>query len=245
MSRRKKHEEHENHERWLVSYADFITLLFAFFTVLYATAQTDQEKLEAVVDSMNAAFNGGMPHAIFSTSGGTSNNGLPEAQFSLASDSTTLVESMRRGLRGSLSDNVVQIGLVNQSLQVVIPRRIAFATGSAELHPNAFGPLAEVAEVVGPTPAKITVLGHADGVPVAPDSPYVDNWGLATARAAAATRYLERQGIPRERLVAAATLTAETSEEARAVTLRIDLEQPLLGHGLTETLDRRGLLQTR
>ena len=59
-----KHAEHENHERWLVSYADFITLLFAFFTVLYATAQTDQQKIKAVVDGMNAVFDGGMPDAL-------------------------------------------------------------------------------------------------------------------------------------------------------------------------------------
>ena len=55
-SRKKHAEEHENHERWLVSYADFITLLFAFFTVLYATSKTSAEKRDAVTDAINSAF---------------------------------------------------------------------------------------------------------------------------------------------------------------------------------------------
>ena len=57
MARKKKHPEHVNHERWLVSYADFITLLFAFFTVLYATSQTDNQKMNEVMLAMRAAFN--------------------------------------------------------------------------------------------------------------------------------------------------------------------------------------------
>ncbi|MEQ1504555.1 MAG: flagellar motor protein MotB [Myxococcota bacterium] len=244
MSRKQKHEEHENHERWLVSYADFITLLFAFFTVLYATAQTDEEKLQAVVDALNVAFTGGMPHAVFqNTPKPPLSSGLLDTQITTQSDSQISVESMRRGLRGSLSDNVVQIGMVNQSLNVVLPERIAFAAGSAELHPSAYGVLTEVAGVVKSTPAIIQVIGHADGVPVKPSSPFKDNWGLASARAVAAVRYLEKQGVPTEQLVASASITAEKQAEARAVTIRIDLDVPGLAHVLTDSLDKKGLIK--
>lgn len=122
MTRKKAHEDHVNHERWLVSYADFITLLFAFFTVLYATAQTDQAKLEAVVNGLNAAFEGGMPIAVFSDAAmGTAAVGLEETHVTLVSDTQSLVVSMKRGLQGSLSDNVVQIGFVEQDLTVALP----------------------------------------------------------------------------------------------------------------------------
>jgi len=57
MSKKKKHEEHENHERWLVSYADFITLLFAFFVVMYSTSSVNEGKFRAVSDSAQGAFN--------------------------------------------------------------------------------------------------------------------------------------------------------------------------------------------
>lgn len=56
MARKKKHEEHENHERWLVSYADFITLLFAFFVVLYSVSSVNEGKYRVLSDSMVAAF---------------------------------------------------------------------------------------------------------------------------------------------------------------------------------------------
>jgi chemotaxis protein MotB len=243
MARRKKHEEHENHERWLVSYADFITLLFAFFTVLYATSQTDQAKLEAVIDSLHVAFTGGLPHAVFdSVATGPSTAGLTDSKVSLTTDTTTMIESIRRGLRGSLSDNVVQVGLINQSLQVVLPERIAFATGSADLHPSAYGPLSDVVEIIAPTPARIEVLGHADGLPVPPGSPFRDNWGLAAARAVAAVRYLESKGMPRDRLVVVADVTSEPDVQSRAITLRISLEQPALGGEIVEQLERKELI---
>src|ERR1700730_14522524 len=58
MARKKPHAEHENHERWLVSYADFITLLFAFFVVMFATSQTDKAKAQQVSDSVKKALEG-------------------------------------------------------------------------------------------------------------------------------------------------------------------------------------------
>ncbi|MCA9490748.1 MAG: OmpA family protein, partial [Myxococcales bacterium] len=233
----------ENHERWLVSYADFITLLFAFFTVLYATAQTDQQKLEAVVDSLNAAFEGGLPLAVFSGSAGTSNIGLSDTHVTLDSNTTTLVESMKRGLHGSLSDNVVQVGLVDQTLSVALPERVAFATGSADLHPTAYGVLAEVAKVVQPVAATIEVVGHADAIPVRAGSPFVDNWGLAAARSAATVRYLEKLGVPAERLTVVANTHMTEGQEARAVTLRIKADDPRLGGELMHRLDKAGLVE--
>jgi chemotaxis protein MotB len=56
MARRKKHEEHENHERWLVSYADFITLLFAFFVVMYAISSVNEGKYRVLSETLNAVF---------------------------------------------------------------------------------------------------------------------------------------------------------------------------------------------
>src|SRR6185312_1798554 len=72
MARNKKNAAPENHERWLVSYADFITLLFAFFVVMFASSQTDKSKAQQVSDSVREALeNGGMPAAIKEILGGT------------------------------------------------------------------------------------------------------------------------------------------------------------------------------
>ena len=151
MSRKKKHAEHENHERWLVSYADFITLLFAFFTVLYATAQTDQQKIKAVVDGiqkgkrwctrgngMNAVFDGGMPDALLDMMSTESNETVEIQPNHLAQEAAEpLIRTLKRNLQGSLSDNVIQIGLIDQDLTLVLPRRLMFSKGSAELQMRA------------------------------------------------------------------------------------------------------------
>ncbi len=72
MARAKKHAEHANHERWLVSYADFITLLFAFFVVMFATSQTDKAKAKQVSDAVKEALeNGGVSAAVHEIMGGT------------------------------------------------------------------------------------------------------------------------------------------------------------------------------
>lgn len=222
---RKKHEEHENHERWLVSYADFITLLFAFFTVLYATASSDQSKLEAVVDGLTAAFNGGMPQYVLENNPQSQTAGpvLETRDLNLSAQADPVLKTLKMNLDGSLSDNVVEIGLYNQTLTVILPERVLFGAGSAELHPAAFEVLSSLAKSVAEEAVTVEVLGHADGVPVA-GGLFEDNWGLASARALSAVRFLERRGVKREHLSATASITGETSAEQRAVTFRIRAE---------------------
>lgn len=241
MARKVRHEEHENHERWLVSYADFITLLFAFFTVLYATAQSDQEKLEALMDGMNAAFEGGLPDAFLTVL--RADPFLPDtpplSNLPVTQDAAVpIVHSIKRGLSGSLSDNAVQIGLFEQDLVLVMPERLLFAPGSAELHPSAFAVLGKVAEVVAQVPAHVEVVGHADAMPVTPGGPWEDNWALSSARALTAVRYLAKRGVPDERLAASAEYDREAGTEARAITIRIRAEEPAPS---AEILNRLGI----
>jgi chemotaxis protein MotB len=229
VRRKVRHEEHENHERWLVSYADFITLLFAFFTVLYATAQTDQKKLDAVVNGMNAAFEGGMPQALLDVLAMQPEPpDLPEiVPNHLAQEAADpLIFTIKRNLAGSLSDHVVQMGLVDQELTLVLPERLLFAPGSAELHPSAFAVLSEIARLLATAPVTIEVIGHADGLPVVAGGRWDDNWDLAGARSLTTVRYLARHGIPVEALTASANITRLADAEARAVTLRVHVADP-------------------
>jgi chemotaxis protein MotB len=237
VSRKKKHEEHENMERWLVSYADFITLLFAFFTVLYATAETSSEKLRAVVDSMNAAFLGGMPHAVLDDVRLDSPS-VALAPTTLRNEPTAqeIISSMKQRLTGSLTDNTVQIGLVEQGLKIVMPERVMFKAGSAELNPAAFPLLIAVADAVAPTAGRLEIYGHADGVPVGADSPFRDNWGLSSARAVATVRYLERYGMNPERLTASAGVFRNSNPEARAVTIFVSIDERAVAAEVVEKL---------
>jgi chemotaxis protein MotB len=239
VGKKVRHEEHENLERWLVSYADFITLLFAFFTVLYATSQTDQSKLEAVVEAMRAAFEGGMPLALLDEDPEQEPpdipNLVPNRLISESAEPT--IYSLKRNLQGSLSDHVVQLGLIDQKLTLVLPERLLFARGSAELHPSAYAVLARVARVLRAAPATIEVVGHADGIPVTPGSPFEDNWGLASARSLTTVRYLARKGVPVENLQAGASVTAASNQEARAVTIHVHVDEPAPAADVAHALD--------
>ncbi|MEN9785850.1 MAG: Flagellar motor protein MotB [Pseudomonadota bacterium] len=236
---KKKHEEHENLERWLVSYADFITLLFAFFTVLYATSRTDAKKLEAVVNGMNAAFTGGMPRALLDV---MSYQDHPPDLPSIVPNHLTMeaadptMQSLRRNLSGSLSDHVLQLGMVDQSLTLVLPERLLFAAGSAELHPSAYAVLGEVALALAGKPVTLEVIGHADSVPLR-NSPLVDNWGLASARSVSVVRYLERRQMRPDNMVASTGITTGESREARSITMRIKVEAPSTGAEVAEAID--------
>ena len=229
MSKKNKHvEEHENHERWLVSFADFMTLLFALFTVLYVMANSNAKQLEDVMRGMNAAFEGGMPGIVDDSFSPDKSANLSEMATNPLSleVAPTIIHSIKHGLVGSLSDNVVQLGFLENSLILTLPEKLLFAPGSAELHPAAFANLTKIAEAVSGTPAIVEVIGHADGSPMPPSSKWVDNWELASARALATTRYLHRQGVAEVALSATAKLSPDVAPEARAVTIRVRVDVP-------------------
>ena len=233
---KKRAEEHENLERWLVSYADFITLLFAFFTVLYATAQTDQAKLQQMVEAMNDAFQGDKLQSMMENIGlakatGPTNFAIPP--------STQM--TIRPDMAGLLSNNPVQLGRVNQSVSLDLPEKILFANGSAELHPTAYPILGEIAEALADTQARLEVTGHANGVPYVATTAYGDNLGLATARALSTVRYLQKRGMPIERMTAAGTVCADVWPDARAVTLRVLVDQSALAGEVLEKLHNTSL----
>ena len=212
-----------------MSYADFITLLFAFFTVLYASAQTDQKKLAAVINAMNAAFDGGMPQALLDVLDvQPAPPDIPNIVPNHLSEEATqpTIMTLKRNLEGSLSDHVVQVGLVDQELTLVLPETFLFALGSAELRPSAFGVLTDIAKKLAAAAATVEVIGHADGVPLGPGGMFADNWALSSARALVTVRYLQQRGIPAGRLMASATLSPGENAEARAVTMKVRVSYP-------------------
>src|SRR5688572_24612252 len=142
MARKKMHEEHENAERWLVSYADFITLLFAFFTVLYATGQTEKGKLEEAMQSIRSSFmtGGGM----FSEKGntlmphlkpGTPGAGASNEEKALGRIAASL--SPLRDAGGSGGSSPFEIKRSREGLVVRLDEKVLFKPGKTDLTPEA------------------------------------------------------------------------------------------------------------
>jgi chemotaxis protein MotB len=217
MARRKHgEEEHENHERWLVSYADFITLLFAFFVVMYAISQVNEGKYRVLSDTLSSAFR----HIPGSTSGAQvainpnaprpmaipfrkPNPGLKvdENQRLKKEKLRNMAKEINDALAPLVKEGQVRITEGALGITVDINASVLFATGEARLDPNAVQTLIAVARVLAPTDFPVIVEGHTDNVPIGTFQ-FPSNWELSGMRASSVVRLLVENGVDPRRLTA-------------------------------------------
>lgn len=207
-------EEHENHDRWLVSYADFITLLFALFVVMYAISTLNEGKYRVLSDALGQAFRKDI--AVPAQSTGASPitrtiSGPPQVRPALRS-----ADSMRRqqeqkliGLADKITEALkplVQTGQVRltrlpRGLAVEINASVLFAPAQASLQPDSIAGLQAVAAVIAGTDNSVQVEGHTDNLPIA-SAQYPSNWELSAARASSVVRVFVGSGVAAGRLTA-------------------------------------------
>lgn len=250
MARRPHAEEHENHERWLVSYADFITLLFAFFVVMYALSSVNEGKYRVLSDSLVSAFR----NVDTNTSGATMTMGSRVAQAQAGSRQVVPIknskeEERKRQLREkmrNMAKNILEAlgplikeGKVRvtegiKGVTVEINASVLFALGDAKLEPEAVKALRAVADVLASTEFPITVEGHTDPTPIK-TSQFPSNWELSGARAASVVRLFIDSGVGPQRLTAtgygeqrpiAANDTPDGRARNRRVTILIEANLP-------------------
>ncbi|MEW6611551.1 MAG: flagellar motor protein MotD [Pseudomonadota bacterium] len=219
MARKKKHEEHENHERWLVSYADFITLLFAFFVVMYALSSINEGKYRILSESLVAAFKES-PRSIQPIQVGpqSPNGKTPTPQGSLTSQTPInvgtpvkadasgimdrIAQEMQKALGELIKTGKVRITRSARGIVVDINANFLFASGRAALTPDALPLLNKVAEILATFPNEIQVEGFTDNQPIHTVE-FPSNWELSAARASTVIRLLASQGVEPGRMVAA------------------------------------------
>ncbi len=251
MSRKKRHKAHANHERWLVSYADFITLLFAFFVVLYASSQADKKKAAQVAASIKGAFQqlgvftGSATEGVgIPGSPGTPRPDLMEAPIRTIKIAGAAgknpggtgfgvdVDELRRQLESALGDEIrqheIQMRVTPEGLVVSMREVGFFPSGQAELLESGHATLTRIATILGGRGFQIRVEGHTDNTPIH-NSRFKSNWELSTARATAVVALLvERHGFDPS-LVAAAgyseyhPVQPNNTVQGRAANRRVDL----------------------
>lgn len=224
--RRRLRASHVSHERWLVSYADFITLLFAFFTTMYAISTVDAQKLSSMVDSMQSAFDSqGRPRPAPDTLAprAARTDRQPPAP------GETRERALAARLRERLDGSAVEIEIDARGIVVSMREAGSFPTGSADLSATARGVLTELAATMGDDRSlKLRVEGHTDDVPIQTGR-FASNWELSTARATSVVTYLVQQvGLEPERLSAAGygefhPRVPNADTEARARNRRVDI----------------------
>jgi chemotaxis protein MotB len=223
-----------NDDRWLLTYADMITLLTVLFVVLYAVSITDLRKFSALADSFSAAFNIDLFTAPKGANGTTGEPaGVPGAGL-MGSGDGVLSDDLR-SLEANVRDFAVHDGLTDVLTVERVPEGIAihigggllFASGRAQLDDVSAGVVDEIAGVVGPLPNPIRVEGHTDDI--APDTRFfADNWELSTARAVSVVHALAANGVDRSRLSAAGfadnhPLAKNVDEASRTRNRRVDI----------------------
>ncbi len=223
--RKKKQEEHENHERWLVSYADFITLLFAFFVVMYSISAVNEGKYRVLSDSISAAFDpsrAGLPIKLSSPlkppilerdlqSSSAISPGMSSQYPSMASgpEPTKQDRINLRKISGQIKRSLgtlIDQGLINVKsndlwVEIEIKSSILYASGNAHLSRQAIPVLQKIARTLAKFPNHIQVEGFTDNVPIRTPT-FPSNWELSAARAASVVSLFARSGISPKRLSA-------------------------------------------
>lgn len=222
MARRKRHEEHANHERWLVSYADFITLLFAFFVVMYSISQVNESKYRVLSNTLEDAFNqpelSMKPIQIGETAKSNPTSLIKlkasalkdkEGQGAAASPQPPMPEDFQRianqiekAFGDLMKQNLVTLRGNEQWLEVEMRSSLLFDSGDATLSNKALVLLGQVAKILKEQNNAVRVEGFTDDVPIH-TARFPSNWDLSSARAAAVVQLFIEEGVEPSRLMAA------------------------------------------
>jgi chemotaxis protein MotB len=216
MSRRKRSRAHANHDRWLVSYADFITLLFAFFVVLYSSAQVDQRKVGQLALAIQVAFQdlGVFPASTtqiplsssepmpFSTVQAIENAkhetdlahiaSSPNGALDVPSEEanlSTLQGELQQALQHEIALHTVALHRETEGLVISLREFGFFDSGSATLKPSALPALDRIASILAVRKCHLRIEGHTDNVPIH-TAQMASNWELSTARSTELVRLL-------------------------------------------------------
>ncbi len=218
--RRQREAEPENHERWLVSYADFITLLFAFFVVMYSISSVNEGKYKVLSDSLEGIFNTKektlSPIQVGDHTPTTDEQAYgkkkikpildrpePIAKEIMKDDTDQQLEEIAGEFLKSFEDLIFEQHLTVEQkedwIEISLNESVVFTSGGVEPIDDALVVIEKIAKIMAGRDNAILVEGHTDNIPIR-GSVFPSNWELSAARAASVVRYLALEGVTAERL---------------------------------------------
>lgn len=229
---KKKHEEHENHERWLVSYADFITLLFAFFVVMYSISSVNEGRFRTVSESIKAALNPIVSPTNVPTPFQVGANKPTSIVPNVIPSRDVAVRRLQLTLKSlpvSIRPEAVQVTEPgDRTIVLSLQELVLFESGAATLRAEALPFLQALAEALVELDRQIKVQGHTDNVPMR-SAQFPSNWELSAIRAVMVVRALgELYGVPSHNLSAVGyadsrPVTDNETPEHRAKNRRVEI----------------------
>lgn len=247
MSRKQKHEEHANAERWLVSYSDFITLMFAFFVVMFASSQSDKGRAKQVSDSVTKALTEGrVTAAVAAVLGGTvddkgagnamkkgpggSKTELPK----VAKDAVVVVDLLpslqylNAQLKKEIDEGKLQVKLESRGLIVSLTEAAFFSSGDDTVNTAAYASVGKIAEAIRRLPNSVRLEGNTDSLPIH-NGRFRNNWELSAARSISMLELLSTQfQVSQDQLAVVGyadtnPVEENDTEEHRARNRRVDI----------------------
>jgi chemotaxis protein MotB len=233
-----RHEEHEekHDERWLVSYADFITLLMVLFVILYSMGQVDIEKYRRLADSMHTAFTlGGASQVVdgqINQAGGTNEDGTakpivvpgipegPTQSEEVAGQLTSMLATQNLGNAVSVQTNI-------EGVLISLSERLIFKEGQADLPAESLPVLDTIVEMLRPINNKVRLVGYTSNTPSS-NPLYPSNWELSLARALSVAKYMMNKGISPDRFIVSGEgeynpLFPNDTEQHRELNARVEI----------------------
>jgi chemotaxis protein MotB len=189
MEENDEQEPHENNERWLVSYADFITLLFALFVLLYAISNQAGSRRQVILEAMVSEL-GARPHrgGLRPDAGGMSGNKPGAEQVVTVRELGMVMEHLQKAI-AKFPNSGVTVTMDPRGLVVSLSAARFFASGDDQIAAGQLPVLAVIVEMISQLPNQMEIDGFTDRVPIHNDR-FRDNWELSAARAATVLRYL-------------------------------------------------------
>lgn len=248
MSRRKRHASHANHDRWLISYADFITLLFAFFVVLYASSQVDKKKVGKLALAIQVAFQQmgvfdasntqtpveGADTAQSSNTSGKENGDHATSRGPVSGDLAGLKAELEIALASEIKNKAIAVHREPDGLVISLREAGFFESGSAQMKSTSQAALDRIAGMLRQHDYRLRIEGHTDNAPIH-TAGFPSNWELSTSRATEMVQILiVRDGFSPERLSAAGfaqyhPVATNLTAEGRGMNRRVDIV--ILGQG--------------
>jgi len=239
---KKKPPPPENHERWLISYADFITLLFAFFVVMFASSQTDKAKAQQMSDSIKGAFQQDkISSAIAEILGGapgTKDKGNAQRKGPGGKEKTDSagkqaglhpsLKILQTKLKPEIDSGMLQVSMEARGLVISLRQAAFFPPGQDTIDTGTYATIQKLAEVILAVPNKVRLEGHTDAVPIH-NAKYRSNWELSSSRGVTMLEILTtRYQVPEQRLSVGGyaetiPIASNATPEGRTQNRRVDI----------------------
>lgn len=227
---KKRNQDHSSNDRWMVSYADFVTLLFAFFVVLYASAQVDKKKMAVLSEAIRSGF------ASLGVGKDAVTVVLPNSTAVSLTDKTpnqpdaqeAIKQKLEQTLSKELQKQTVVLRQTPEGIIISLREVGFFESGSATLRASSMDTFDRIASVLSTLRSNVRIEGHTDTVPIH-NAQFNSNWELSSARATEVIRLLlTREDIQPARLSASGygeyhPVADNSNEEGRRSNRRVDL----------------------